>query len=677
MKDLISVIIPVYNVEKYLKECINSVLEQTYQKLEVILVDDGSTDSSSNICDEYALLDERIKVIHKINEGLSSARNAGLDIATGKYIGFVDSDDTISLDMYEKMYNKIVTDKSDACVCNCDRINNLGIKLDIDYSDLCEAQVNTVSGKAALNNIFYAKSSWRWITAWNKLYSSKIFDNLRFPMSKIHEDEYIIHNVFLNCKKVSIINDKLYHYRINESGIMSNINYNAYLDKSQALILRGKDCINLMDANWHRCNYLKINATIFAQKLGNDKSANDLKKKYKNSIHDYYFYILLLKRKKYISITEFLYLYLKIHFPWVMQKAINFSVKIKRKILFYLKWVRTDKKKYKDIFENIDFVLIDTPTHGNLGDHAIVLAQKQFLKTIFENVKFCEITAKEFDVYNKKFSRILPEDKPILVPGGGFLGELWLNEEKRFRQILKIFNKNDIIVFPQTITFDLNSDDGLKFFKDSLLSYQNSKKMILFLRESKSFEFAKQHMKKIKTDIVPDMVLNYKYSKNDFKRSGVLLCLRKDKEKALTQESVNFILSKICSKFSKENVLLTDTVLSYGLEPDERETEVQNKLKQFEKSSLVVTDRLHGMVFSAITGTPCIALGNSNGKVKNVYEWIKNLNYIVYVDNPLNFETAFDSLKLDENYDYDYEKISKKFEPLKKMIKEFGEKNEK
>ena len=116
--DLISIIIPVYNVEQYLSRCIDSVINQTYKNLEIILIDDGSTDDSGEICDEYALKDNRIKVMHKQNGGVSSARNEGLDISKGNYIGFIDSDDFIEKDMYEFLYDLLTKNNCDISCCN-------------------------------------------------------------------------------------------------------------------------------------------------------------------------------------------------------------------------------------------------------------------------------------------------------------------------------------------------------------------------------------------------------------------------------------------------------------------------------------------------------------------------------------------------------------------------------
>ena len=115
--ELISIIVPVYNMEKYLARCVDSIIAQTYDKIEIILVDDGSTDNSSSMCDHYARKDERIKVVHKLNGGLSDARNAGFAVATGSYIGYVDSDDWIEPDMYEKMYYACVENDAELAVC--------------------------------------------------------------------------------------------------------------------------------------------------------------------------------------------------------------------------------------------------------------------------------------------------------------------------------------------------------------------------------------------------------------------------------------------------------------------------------------------------------------------------------------------------------------------------------
>ena len=178
---LISVIVPIYKVEKYLHKCIDSILAQTYTNLEIILVDDGSPDNCGKICDEYAAKDSRIKVIHQPNGGLSAARNAGLDIATGDYIGFVDSDDYIAPDMYEKLYNALVKNDADMAICDYQRFGN---ELPYDEMSLTTEVITGLQAMEKQNTVINCS----FVVAWSKLYKSFIFSNVRFPVGKINED---------------------------------------------------------------------------------------------------------------------------------------------------------------------------------------------------------------------------------------------------------------------------------------------------------------------------------------------------------------------------------------------------------------------------------------------------------------------------------------------------------
>jgi glycosyltransferase involved in cell wall biosynthesis len=226
MKEKISVIVPVYNVEKYLSRCVDSIINQTYTNLEIILVDDGSTDAGGKMCDEYAQQDNRIIVIHKENGGLSDARNAGLDIATGEYIGFVDSDDFIALEFYEILYKTLIKTNSDLAFCEFQRFHNDTeiIKNHTNY------KVRTDKGIDILNN-FYNKHYVTYVVMWNKLYKKDIWKNLRFPFGKIHEDEFVIHEIFYLAKQISFINASLYYYFHRENSIMVLKNENMVLRK--------------------------------------------------------------------------------------------------------------------------------------------------------------------------------------------------------------------------------------------------------------------------------------------------------------------------------------------------------------------------------------------------------------------------------------------------------------
>lgn len=242
-QNLISVIIPVYNVENYLDRCITSVIDQTYKNLEILLVNDGSTDKSGEICDNYAQQDKRIKVIHKKNGGLSSARNAGLDIAKGDFIGFLDSDDFIALEYYEILFKILAESNSDLSFCSFQRFYN--------YDELKKIDLNNYTIDIFLNtkifDDFYNKSNFvENVIVWNKLYKKEIWNSLRFPIGRFHEDEFICHEIFFLSQKIAKVDLKMYYYLQREGSIMSN---NNYLEKF----------IDILDSNNLRLQFSKRN----------------------------------------------------------------------------------------------------------------------------------------------------------------------------------------------------------------------------------------------------------------------------------------------------------------------------------------------------------------------------------------------------------------------------------
>lgn len=225
MNYLISVIVPVYNVEQYLRQCLDSIINQTYRNLEIILVDDGSTDNSGAICDEYEQIDERVKVIHKENGGVSSARNAGLDACTsgGDYIAFVDSDDWIEYNMLEELYKEMIRINGDIIVCG----------YYIDQQDNTYINSNTkktfVGNDNILKNCFYNKNFPNALGC--KLYNKKIFNKIRFPEGKLYEDMLIILDVLEKASVVHIMPRVFYHYRQQSNSIMNSKTYSKSFEK--------------------------------------------------------------------------------------------------------------------------------------------------------------------------------------------------------------------------------------------------------------------------------------------------------------------------------------------------------------------------------------------------------------------------------------------------------------
>lgn len=217
---LISVIVPVYNVEKYLRQCLDSLLQQSYRDLEIIMVDDGSQDSSGEICEEYAAKDSRIKVIHKQNEGLGFARNSGLEISTGKYVTFIDSDDVAECDLVEQLMKEVVDKDVDTCIGGFKRIAEDG-KVVFQESYAREA----FSGNDVYNKLFArmlgsapdAHDAIR-MSVWNVLYSMDIIrkHNIRFPSERVFISEDIVWDseYYRYAQAVSVIGSTAYHYRI-------------------------------------------------------------------------------------------------------------------------------------------------------------------------------------------------------------------------------------------------------------------------------------------------------------------------------------------------------------------------------------------------------------------------------------------------------------------------------
>ena len=223
---MISVIIPVYNVEQYLRRCLESVRSQKYENLEIILVDDGSTDQCGQICDEYAQKDERIKVFHTTNNGLSAARNLGLRQSSGEYIGFVDSDDWIETDMYDLLIHKSVETNADICICGYGYEQSASTKI-------VKLQENTFTKAEALRELIAENIDYH---VWNKLYRKALFNTIRFPDGKNFEDIAIMWKLLSESDTIAVIDSYKYHYRMRDNSITQTYTARNLLDYAEAYI---------------------------------------------------------------------------------------------------------------------------------------------------------------------------------------------------------------------------------------------------------------------------------------------------------------------------------------------------------------------------------------------------------------------------------------------------------
>lgn len=230
---LISIIVPVYRVEKYLKKCVDSLINQTYTNIEIILVDDGSPDACAVMCDEFEKNDIRIKVIHKVNGGLSDARNAGLEIAKGDYIAFVDSDDFVAPNMYEVLLSAAECYGADIAICNYVRISDAG-----KIESMGEYAIDDRYTRYEFIHELIQPYGGYFVVVWNKLYKRCIFDHLTFPVGKQHEDEFVLHYIIDRCSVIASVKNALYYYTQRDESIMSKGVSVKNLDYGDALIDR-------------------------------------------------------------------------------------------------------------------------------------------------------------------------------------------------------------------------------------------------------------------------------------------------------------------------------------------------------------------------------------------------------------------------------------------------------
>lgn len=240
-KEKISIIIPVFNVAEYLSKCLDSIIQQTYRNIEIILVDDGSTDSCLQICNDYAIIDERITVIHQKNAGLSAARNSGINIASGQFITFVDSDDIVDKDMIEYLYRMLREQDADMSLCQMRRINEGGQF--IDNPPTVKSFVVGDTPEKCLKAFFQSPNFDT--VAWSKLYKSSLFSKIRFPIGKFHEDVFTTYKVVSKCHRIVVGEKRKYFYRVRQESIMNlpfrpshmdalegKLEVNAFIEKS-------------------------------------------------------------------------------------------------------------------------------------------------------------------------------------------------------------------------------------------------------------------------------------------------------------------------------------------------------------------------------------------------------------------------------------------------------------
>lgn len=319
---------------------------------------------------------------------------------------------------------------------------------------------------------------------------------------------------------------------------------------------------------------------------------------------------------------------------------------------------RKYRKEYKRIrgeclkVEKPIFLMM-LPTGGNLGDHAIAYAERVMLQKRFP--EFAVIEVYNWFVYlDRKYNRLteLTEGHPLFLTGGGYIGTLWLDDaEKNMRHIINCNQSSLIIILPNTVFFDDN-DSGRAELKNTQACINSHPNLQLFVRENVSFEKYRNCFNNI--ELMPDVVMSLSFVEPRIERNGCILCLRKDIEKTLGEEQSECIHRKAKQLF--DTVTESDMEIDKEVSEAERYAEISKKISQFKSAELVITDRLHAMIFCAISATPCLVVKSKSHKVEGCYEWIRHCEYIRLIDSPDDIDLS--TVRIEKEYNYNNEEIT-------------------
>lgn len=334
------------------------------------------------------------------------------------------------------------------------------------------------------------------------------------------------------------------------------------------------------------------------------------------------------------------------------------------KVMFSKKYRRLKRKNPKTVF------LVLTPEHENLGDHAIAFAETELLKKL--GIDYVEITGRQLEELQAYHLLGIMNRCPILINGGGNLGTLWLEVERIQQQIIQNNPDSLIVILPNTIFYE-DSAWGRFELEKSEKVFNGHKKLLLYAREPLSYRIMKQAYHNVK--LSPDMVLFLNKSEENMERHGCLLCLRKDIEKIRTEEEDIAVLQSAEQLFPCA-VKKYDTIAEQCISIKHRKEALEKTFKSFSGAELVITDRLHGMIFCAITGTPCVVLDSKSPKLRGCYEWIKDLEYIRFIEDASQIAETYRQIPK-KTFHYDERRFEKEYQELANDILSIFSKGEK
>ena len=349
----------------------------------------------------------------------------------------------------------------------------------------------------------------------------------------------------------------------------------------------------------------------------------------------------------------------------LITRFIPLPIKLKLALLKpYLTIYQTNKSLIRNIKSQVVY-LLDSPTHSNLGDHAIAFAQRNFIKKSLPDAQIIEIPIQWVDMHLKYIRKHIKPDDIICMIGGGNFGDEYLLHEYSKRKVCQMFPEHKIIVFPQTIYYS-DSERGRRELAETQVALNKHEHLTIAVRDQVSWERAQKYFPCANNILVPDIVLSLNAVSMPVSRNGILCCLRKDLEK-----NSNFSTDTILATLNKENLAFTlsDTVVGHGVPLENRSDMLTSKWREFCSSELVITDRLHGMIFSCITGTPCIVIDNYNHKIRNFYDtWLTDVSYVSFAEAPEDILPLLEKLSLLPSSTWNSESLTSDYNALQTAL---------
>lgn len=612
----ISVIVPIYNVQDYLFDCLDSICNQTYKNLEIILINDGSTDDSLSIAKTFAEKDKRIILISQENKGLSGARNVGIDIATGEFICFVDSDDLLFGDAIFCLEKFITSTDSDiAIVSNYLLKDDKLIRPILFKSD----KVEIYNRDGLMDELAKCEKIQNY--AWGKLFKASLFRDIRFPLGRYFEDQFIMMQIFNRANRGVFIDDPKYVYRYNGQSISHNMSDKKLIDYGQGFVEKASFYLAKRPNN---ASLLFKTATGVLSEI-RKKSPIILKRELR---HIYVYIKKTIFSKKSNRVSKILCMPI---ISWLSLIIINkkFNKELIFRIFFRQPLVGLSKKMR---LKNKAIIYLGSPEYDNIGDHAIFIASKAFFQEHFPDYDFLSYTESEVASHLSEIIKSLHPLDVVVIQGGGNIGSIYPQESMR-RKILKMCSSHNIFVMPSSINFS-SDKKGNAEFKKSKKIYDSSENLTLFTRDRFSFEFANNNFK-CRVLEYPDIVFYLSNMKkgnlNENANLYPLLCLRDDLESKMSFYDKKTIYDNLlnCVPFFNSD----DTSCGYLISTNNSQTEFKKMLDIFDSASFVMTDRLHGMIFSYLLNKKCIVFSNFDKKIEGAFEWIKDSKNIVFVGN--------------------------------------------